>query len=609
MALVVAAALLGPVALVVAVGSIYAVASQARYHWWRPAACGCFGLAVVALGEMLTGTSPLGAHFGGLARWWSDGAPLSPVPIALALVATVPLGVPAGVVLGAGLVGLGQVGAGGAEWHPLEQRRRMVGVEDRERAAARLLNDRRAQAALPVPPLGVVRGGDLTTWRRGPYAVIPPTLGGLGLAVVGASGSGKTVTIERLVSILAARGRRIVLADCKGSDPDLPERVAAAYLVGRARRQKASSTDPRILTWPTTPVDMWRGEPSEVASRLLAVQDFTEPYWRAVAATAVRLAVSVPDTDERGSCGSSGAFLARLDPDHLRRAYAGSPAARDVAALVRRPDALDGVRLRYAGFFDALAGRFDGSLSFGDADVTILTVPTLAGRDDAEAAMRMLLADFGHYCTRRKPRRGDDVTLVVDELSAVTAVAAPLAMDLAERVRDVGGQVIVSAQSYEGLGADPDERRRMIGALAGGVIVHHCIDPDELLRAAGTVRATEQSWQLEGAGHSGMGSVRMAHKMRVDPDTVRQAGVGEAWAISNGRSLHMQVIPPDMPATVIESARALIEAGCTPPPRPSDEPQHNQTPIEEPPTAQVLPDQAPAPPSFLDDLDDLDEEA
>ena len=76
--------------------------------------------------------------------------------------------------------------------------------------------------------------------------------------------------------------------------------------------------------------------------------------------------------------------------------------------------------------------------------------------------------------------------------------AAPMVIDLAERVRDVGGQVVISAQSYGGLGRDDAERRRMLDALApGGLVVHRLARPDEVLEPAGTVRALEQSHQLD----------------------------------------------------------------------------------------------------------------
>lgn len=125
--------------------------------------------------------------------------------------------------------------------------------------------------------------------------------------------------------------------------------------------------------------------------------------------------------------------------------------------------------------------------------------------------------------------------------------AAPLVIDLGERIRDVGGQVIVTAQSYQGLGDNDDERQRLIDASRGGLIVHAQRDPEKLLEAAGTTRKPEQSWQLDESGRSGMGSMRMGHKMTIDPDLVRKAGVGEAWAIANGKYVHMQVLPVPRP--------------------------------------------------------------
>ena len=217
------------------------------------------------------------------------------------------------------------------------------------------------------------------------------------------------------------------------------------------------------------------------------------------------------------------------------------------------------MRLRYGEFFSALAGRFDGGFSYEDADLVVLIVPTLAEREDAMAAARMLLSDYGHYCVKRKARRGEDSVFILDEFSAVTA-AAPLVIDPAERVRDVGGQVVVSTQGYQGLGTTDDERERMVEALAGGFVLHACADPDELVKVAGTVRAVEQSWQLDSLGGSGMGSAKMHHKLRIDPDAVRQARVGEAWILANGHALHVLVRPPDIDPDQQRAAHDLIVA-------------------------------------------------
>jgi hypothetical protein len=124
-------------------------------------------------------------------------------------------------------------------------------------------------------------------------------------------------------------------------------------------------------------------------------------------------------------------------PTQGHRGHRGAPA--------RRP-------APYADFFAALAGAFDrGSWSYEDVDLAVLTVPTLLSKAEADAAMRVVLEDYGHYATGRKPREGEDALLVLDEFSAL-ASGVDSAINLIEQLRDVGVQVVVAAQSVEGLG-------------------------------------------------------------------------------------------------------------------------------------------------------------
>ena len=115
------------------------------------------------------------------------------------------------------------------------------------------------------------------------------------------------------------------------------------------------------------------------------------------------------------------------------------------------PPSWPGVRGRYSAFFRSLAGTADGCWALEDVDLAVLTIPTIASRTDADAAVRLVLEDLGHFATRRKARVGDDVLLVLDEFSAVQG-GTDQAIHLAERLRDVGVPVIFGAQSPEGLG-------------------------------------------------------------------------------------------------------------------------------------------------------------
>jgi hypothetical protein len=143
--------------------------------------------------------------------------------------------------------------------------------------------------------------------------------------------------------------------------------------------------------------------------------------------------------------------------------------------------------------------------------------------------------------TGRKPRQGEDALLVLDEFSAL-ASGVDSAINLAERVRDVGVQVVVAAQSVEGLG-DHRQAPRLLGSCAGGIVVQQCPDPERLLALAGQVPVLEHNWELDYYGPRGLAKARMGERPRIDPEAVRQAQPGEAWVIQAGQSIHLRVLP------------------------------------------------------------------
>ena len=361
--------------------------------------------------------------------------------------------------------------------------------------------------------------------------MVPPAqLRGKAMAVVGAPGAGKTVTLLRLAYLAGVLGRKVCFVDCKGTDPTL--------VAGPDRRLPARRPGARVGCWPDTAMDMWRGSPAQVQSRLLAVEQFTEPFYQRVASAGLRLALTAPDMPP---VEGSDELLRRLDVDELAALWEGRPLQlKDIEAI---GDHLPGARLRYADFFAALAGAFDrGSWSYEDVDLAVLTVPTLLSKAEADAAMRVVLEDYGHYATGRKPREGEDALLVLDEFSAL-ASGVDSAINLAERVRDVGVQVVVAAQSVEGLG-DHRQAPRLLASCAGGIVVHQCADPERLLALAGMVRTLEHNWELDHYGPRGLAKARMGDRPRIDPEQVRQAQPGEAWVIQAGQSIHLRVLPP-----------------------------------------------------------------
>jgi hypothetical protein len=263
--------------------------------------------------------------------------------------------------------------------------------------------------------LGVQIDGDLGWTDKHGLVTVPRQMQNRSRLIVGTSGTGKTTDIEREAFRAARDGRKFFLIDGKGTDPGFAERALAGYLWGNPHA--------RVALWPELPMDGWRGNPAAIHNRLMAMLGWTEPYYQDVASLLLRLALNAPAED--GFVRSSGQLMARMDPELLVRLYEHDPDRRRKAeSLVGRDQAraVKGAIGRFANFFAATSGGFDAAeagWSFEDVDFAYLRAPYLAGRQDADAAMRLLLEDFAHYATLRKPRRGEDATLVFDEFSAI----------------------------------------------------------------------------------------------------------------------------------------------------------------------------------------------
>lgn len=370
----------------------------------------------------------------------------------------------------------------------------------------RLLRRKTATATTPKAILlGQSRGGDLTDWVRGGAVFYPASVLGRHLVVVGGTGSGKTETLLRLAYGAAADlGWQILYVDAKGDPSNVLRFVAAMHQAGLQR----------VRVFPDEAYDGWRGEPIALLNRLMAVEDFSEPYYRAVTKLLLAEVVKHPIGPPRSSTDLV---------DRLQAQGQGKEAQGAVA--------------RYRGFFEVLEGKLDGPWAFEDADAAYILLDGLALKEEAAGLGRFLIEDFAHYVARRKPleRR---VLLIVDEFSALSLDAD--AANLFERVRSLGASVIVSSQSYAGLGAGAD---RILDAAAG-LICHQSADPERLAARAGTRPSIERTIQFStDGGPTGLGSLRPQDAFRVHPDRVRQLEVGECFIIAQGRAARVSVTP------------------------------------------------------------------
>jgi hypothetical protein len=538
--------LLSPVTLLAwAVGQ--ALLRVTGLRWWKLALASLAAIAAVLVVEGGPGPA-LAQHFSGYLGWLRQigAAHLDyPTPGAF-LWPQLPLAIPVGLLVAAlNLAGRRQA------IDPAEVKRTQREAQRRMDTAVRRAVAVRDDHFGPVA-LGVRIDGDLGWADRRGLVVVPRAMQGRSRLIVGTSGMGKTVDVEREAFIAARLGRKFFLIDGKGTDPGFVERALAGYLWGNPHA--------KVALWPELPMDGWRGNPAALHNRLMATLGWTEPYYQDVASLLLRLALYAPGED--GPVRSSQQLMARMDPELLMRLYEHDPdRQREVWSLRGRDQAraVKGAVGRFANFFAATSGGFDAGpagWSFEDVDFAYFRAPFLAGRQDADACVRLLLEDFAHYATLRKPRRGEDATLVFDEFSAI-AGGREAAIQLVERVRDAGCALYLSAQSADGLG-DEAQQRRLVGACSGGLLLHAMPDPDTLLRAAGVVKVVEQTWRLDSEGPTGNSSARIGERPRIEPGAVQQAREGEAWLIARGRFEHLIVARTTISDGYRARAHALV---------------------------------------------------
>jgi hypothetical protein len=379
--------------------------------------------------------------------------------------------------------------------------------------------------------LGVSLGGDLEAWRSGRFVVLPDYASRLPRLVLGRPGQGKSVYLAREAFLAGFAARQSIILDGKG-DSDFAAAVVDAYQAGW---QAAGHPGlPTVHLFPGEPLSVWQGTPAEQVNKLLGVWAWSieAAYYKEICVLALRLACGQPGPPVT----SMADLVARLDPAQLAKAWHGHPAEAGLVKTLK--DRMGDVQLRLANLGAAAAGLLDGQRSVGDSDLLVVSLPTLANRGDSEALFRIILSDVGHWTATRKGGRPGLVT--VDEFGSLDG-GREIAVDLLERGRSSGVPVVLSGQSYRSLG-DEDTRDRLVSS-ADALVLFGSATPDELVRLAGTVLAAEAVYATEDGVWSGRASVTHRHRAKVDANSVRQLGVGEAVVVSRGRVARMLVIP------------------------------------------------------------------
>lgn len=398
-------------------------------------------------------------------------------------------------------------------------------------------------------------GDDLVLGADGHGRAISIVLGGASggthTLVVGATGSGKTVTQAWIARQAIAHGMGAVLVDPKG-DRALHE----------AARRAAQEAGRRFIEWTPRGPGIYnpcaRGSDTEIADRVLAAERYTEPHYQRQAQRYLGHATRV--------LGSTGlqASLARLvqllDPGALEVLARELPheQARGVhdyldSLTPRQCSDLTGIRDRLAivvesdvgpwldpetpraECFDLLAAlRERAVVYFGlEADSRPLLAQMLGGAIvlDLQTAISALQA------------RPVPALILIDEFSAL---AAEHVARLFGRARSAGVSLLLGTQELSDLRLPGRERllEQVLGNLTT-LVAHRQVVPDsaELIsRLAGTRGAWSTSWHRDGPG-----TRKRVRECLLAPEEVRGLPRGHAAVIGltgRARVAVARVLPP-----------------------------------------------------------------
>jgi hypothetical protein len=570
-----------PVTLVTILG--YVAASR---RGWPPARLRRAAVATVTLTAVYAAGDVLARHAGRAAalapvRDWAHGWHADALTVAQMFVLVCPVAVPAGLALAAGLwswrnyavsAGIGGRMASAPVTFDARQWKRQVSAATGRTAAPGLVPLLTRRDRIPV-------GGTIRTvgcpWQ--PVFTLPAAACNRHMVIVGATGSGKTNLMIRLWAgwftaaldaHYAGNGNRplLIVLDCKGGRD-------ARRKADRTRRLLYGAGARHVAVWPDEArVSLWDLPAPDLAVLLYQMIETgtgNAAYYADILYAVTGLAVTAP----AGPPDSAAAFLERLDEHWLTAAWDNGRHPAEAARVRAAARHIADIQLRYTTLLDRLGRAFDGPGQLQDADAWYFILEGTREPSVAEAQALAITELAARAATSIDgPQRA--ILLAADDYSAVSR-RVPLS-NLYERGRSLGIGVQVSAQTWQGLGADDDERYRIAATADGGLWVMHTPYPEPLAQLAGARRVLETAHKLIGSAWGDEGTTRLQHTWTADPDLIRRLTTGQACYITHNTATFVQVARPRPSPLTLLPAPVPAEPADLPAPRQAPAPPPGQ---------------------------------
>jgi conjugal transfer pilus assembly protein TraD len=423
-------------------------------------------------------------------------------------------------------------------------------------ATARAAHARRSAREAAREPGAIVLGREPSAR---PVVLAERQLSAHGL-ILGASGSGKTTTLLRILTEHIRAGRPVVAIDLKGS-PEFARRLEAA--AAAARRT--------LRVWTPDGPSQWNplrhGNPTELKDKLIATERFTEPHYKRAAERYVQTVLQVLDQTHPGRPPTLCNVVGLMDPRRLGAASRQLPRAhaervQDYLAGLT-PDQLSAVRGletrlaiiteshtgRYLGRDEESAVDLRGALSGGEVVLFSLNSSRYGqlASQLGTLAIQDLIAATGH----RLANGGEQVTVGIDEFSAL---ASDNVGSLLARGRESGISALVATQELADLNrAGAGFADQVLGVTAVKIIHRQDVPASAhtIAQLAGTEKAWERTHQLGrgllGPQRASRGTRRQVEQFVVHPNVIKSLRTGQAVVISKIPSARTRIVRVDAP--------------------------------------------------------------
>jgi type IV secretory pathway TraG/TraD family ATPase VirD4 len=370
--------------------------------------------------------------------------------------------------------------------------------------------------------------------------------------IVGASGAGKTTTLETILAQQISRGRPVVAIDMKGSPAFASSLAAAARDAGR--RLRVFAPHGRTHWNPLA-----HGGPTALKDMLMSAERFSEPHYQRAAERYLQTALTVLGAVHPDRPPALSEVVDVMAPPRLaalaRRAPA--PLAARVADYVStlpgdQANAAAGLGTRLALLSESVAGARLEPIAAGDGveidlasaldggDVVLFSLNSstygkLASQLGA-LAIQALTSAAGHRLERGGGPR-PPATIALDEFSAL---GADNVLSLLARGREAGISVLLATQELSDLErAAPGFRDQVLGITA--LKLAHRQEVDASAVAISSLAGTERAWRetrqlpaLVGPGRlSSRGTRSEAEQPVVHPNEIKRLSTGQLVLLSN----------------------------------------------------------------------------